>query len=359
MSLCLDRSWETLLHPESQVIETNGEEEAGAGPSAASDGQPQGKTVGRFRTIWQRVKRLLPGLRKKKADGEAFEGADLEAAVADKDGMRHAKSGPIPSKISDGESVVISKIKAKSLRGNYKGHAAMNADNFKVSMRTLMQKYEYTLPMASTVEFAGWSNKGVFFNIINRSQKPVRILHFMAGAANGGSRDATVYACKNGACDGNESEPGKWYTIWSGVLLSKKSTLVELSGNGVVVEARKTMGFFLHSVKDGVCYSMQQKGAKDKILEVEPWFATNVAGEAYSLREWVDEAGTVDKDVDALFHLRRYLCRYMCRHRQGQVRRHTDTDVRETGIVTKVPEFADMRGNLLSTTPQLQSHLRK
>ena len=241
-----------------------------------------------------RMKGLLPCFQKSQ-DWEVQKSDDLEAAEAD------STEKVLNDKVYGNEKVLDDKVNAKSLSrartggvhrlpGAYKGHVQSlpaNGGNaflkdgsaFKVSMRTMMQKYAYTLEMESTVEFAGWSNKGVFFNIINRGKKPVRILEFEAGAANGGNRDATLYVCKAGPCGGNETLPGKWYTVWHGRLMSKRSSLVQLSGGGVVLEARKTMGFFLHSTMDGVCYSRPQEGAKDTVLEVEPWFATAAAGE--------------------------------------------------------------------------------
>ncbi len=254
-------------------------------PIAGPDRDDSQDEKPRKASLWIRMKGLLPFF-KKTQDSDIQKMDDLEAAVAD------SAEKVLNDKVHAKSLAADRKADSHSLQGAYKGHiqslpagkaALQDGSAFKVSMRTIMQKYTYTLEMQSPVAFAGWSNKGVFFNIINRGKKPVRILDFEAGAANGGNRDATMYVCKAGACSGNETDPGKWYSTWHGRLMSKRPSLVELSGGGVVVEAGKIMGFFLHSATDGVCYSRPQQGAKDTVLEIEPWFATAAAGEACHL----------------------------------------------------------------------------
>ena len=136
----------------------------------------------------------------------------------------------------------------------------------------------YTLDMCDQPETCLYSNKGVFFNIVNRNKKrDVRVLKFEGGAANGyGDVQAALYACKSGPCSGFENVAGKWYTVWNGVLRSKKSTTITLSFGGAVVKAGESVGFFLHAARGGgVCYSQEGVKAQDDTIVVEPWFATN------------------------------------------------------------------------------------
>jgi len=145
------------------------------------------------------------------------------------------------------------------------------------SFKTTGAHTRFKLLMDSKVEMADYSNKGVFFDIVNKSKQSINILEFEAGAANGGAREATLYVCTQGRCRGHEGDLSKWYSIWNGWLKMKKSSPIVLSGRGVMMKPGEVMGFLLHSKNDGICYSKPMKASKDKHLVVVPGHVINTA----------------------------------------------------------------------------------
>ena len=123
--------------------------------------------------------------------------------------------------------------------------------------------------MQKSVEASGYSNRGVFFNVVNKASDTDVVLTGLEAGAYGEMR-ATLWVCGRGACQGNEAEEGAWRAVWTGDLMEKKTTQVPL-GEGVVVKAGTALGCLLHSREDGVRYSDEREGAEDSVLKVEPW----------------------------------------------------------------------------------------
>ncbi len=127
--------------------------------------------------------------------------------------------------------------------------------------------------MQKSVEAAIFSNKGVFFNVVNKAADTDVVVTGLEAGAYRGTRQATVWVCERGACQGNEAEEAAWRAVWTGDLIEDKTTQVPL-GEGVVVKAGTALGFMIHSQVCLVRYSNCCRGAEDSVLKVEPWYAT-------------------------------------------------------------------------------------
>ena len=120
---------------------------------------------------------------------------------------------------------------------------------------------------------AGSSNRGVFFNVVNTSSDPILITEIEAGAY-GSSKDASLFACKHGACAGHETDSSAWRTIWKGTLNENSATPCIPTAK-VRLAPGEVQGFLLHSDRDGVLYSSSDKEFKDANVSVQPWYATS------------------------------------------------------------------------------------
>ncbi len=106
--------------------------------------------------------------------------------------------------------------------------------------------------MQETVEASHHSNKGVFFNVVNKAADTDVVVTGLEAGASYGTRRATLWVCGRGACKGNEGEEGAWRAVWTGDLMERKTTQVPL-GEGVVVRAGSALGCLLHARENGVC----------------------------------------------------------------------------------------------------------
>ena len=105
-----------------------------------------------------------------------------------------------------------------------------------------------------SVESPGFSNKGLFFNVVNTSSEPILITEIEAGAY-GGTRDACLWACKHGACAGHETDSSSWRAVWKGKLKEKSATSCVFTLAEVRLAPGEVQGFLLHSEEGFVCYS--------------------------------------------------------------------------------------------------------
>ena len=130
------------------------------------------------------------------------------------------------------------------------------------------------------VEESSASNRGVYFDLVNTSPRPIMITGIVAGAY-GSSRDAKLFACSSGgkvngaplACQGNEKKLSEWRIVAAGMLQEKKSTPVLLRER-LTLAPGQVQGFLLHTDRDGVRYSPEGKSYKSGGLVVRPWHAT-------------------------------------------------------------------------------------
>ena len=106
----------------------------------------------------------------------------------------------------------------------------------------------------------------MFFDVVNTSSEPIFITQIEAGAY-GGTRETSLFVCEKGACKGNETESSSWRVVWKGTLTTRTASSCVLNPQ-VKLAPGKVQGFLLHTDKDGVLYSSQDKDFKDSHVSV-------------------------------------------------------------------------------------------
>ena len=131
-----------------------------------------------------------------------------------------------------------------------------------------------TLACSTSVEQSDSNNRGVFFDISNKSSSQLEVLSLVAGCYEG-STQAKLFAVRNGGrCAGNEQSESAWEEVWTG-RLRPASTQCSLSLVATVA-AGSTRGFLLHSTTGRCCYTGSNPGqVSDANVAIDGWLATD------------------------------------------------------------------------------------
>ena len=91
--------------------------------------------------------------------------------------------------------------------------------------------------------------------MVNIGKQSMTIVQLVA-AANEDDTNATLFACKKGACKGLETTASSWRQVWKGTLKDHKPTTLVMQ-ESITIESGEKQGFLLHTEKHRVLYSKQ------------------------------------------------------------------------------------------------------
>lgn len=126
---------------------------------------------------------------------------------------------------------------------------------------------EKCLNCSLSPERPSWAYRcGVFFDVVNKTDSTILITGLTAGS-HGGDREATLYACTQGASSGHETVEADWNILWAGMLKERSSTGVRLH---VLLELAPyaTQGLLLVSKDYAVYHTTNQQPMEDDSIRI-------------------------------------------------------------------------------------------
>lgn len=118
-------------------------------------------------------------------------------------------------------------------------------------------------------ERPSWAYRcGCFFDVVNKTDRTILITGLCAGSF-GGDREATLYACTEGASAGHETVPSDWKVLWEGTLKERSSTPLNLHVL-LALPAHATQGLLLVSRQYAVYHSTSEEPVEDENIRLCP-----------------------------------------------------------------------------------------
>eukprot|EP00931_Biecheleriopsis_adriatica_P115540 TRINITY_DN91324_c0_g1_i1.p1 TRINITY_DN91324_c0_g1~~TRINITY_DN91324_c0_g1_i1.p1 ORF type:complete len:255 (-),score=33.35 TRINITY_DN91324_c0_g1_i1:99-863(-) len=132
-----------------------------------------------------------------------------------------------------------------------------------------MAEEERRLNCFTSPEKPSWAYRcGCFFDVVNKTDRTILITGLCAGS-HGGDREATLYACTDGASTGNETFPENWKILWQGTLKQRSSTPLNLHIL-LTLPAHATQGLLLVSKEYAVYHSTTEDPVEDENIRLCP-----------------------------------------------------------------------------------------
>jgi hypothetical protein len=124
-----------------------------------------------------------------------------------------------------------------------------------------------TLNCSLKPENPSWAYRcGVFFDVVNKSEGPI-LLTGLAAGSHSGDKEATLYACTEGASTGHETDASAWKILWEGILKQRSSTSVPLNV-ALKVAPQATQGLLLVSKAYAVYHTINEGDVEDEHIKI-------------------------------------------------------------------------------------------
>lgn len=125
------------------------------------------------------------------------------------------------------------------------------------------------LSCSTSPERPSWAYRcGCFFDVVNKTDRTILITGLCAGSY-GGDKQATLYACTEGASASHETVPTDWKVLWEGTLKERSSTPLNLHVL-LTLPAHSTQGLLLVSKEYAVYHSTSQEPIEDENIRLCP-----------------------------------------------------------------------------------------